>query len=149
MTPRPPGAGRTGDVPPEDTLAGDIPPTDTSAGDDALLAALEGEPRRRRPAGPRAPVRPTADEPTSQQNVDDARALVRRSGVARKLASYTDRERGRPAEVPVEALLVVMALNGFRRGHYAWVTKLAELFNTLTGLPELVGILERLSARMS
>lgn len=132
MPPRPPDAGRLGDVPPEDTPAGDIPPTDNSAGDDALLAALEGEPRRRRPAGPRAPVRPTADEPTSQQNIDDARALVRRSGVARKLAPYTDRERGRPAEIPVEALLVVMTLNGFRRGHYAWVTKLAELFNTLT-----------------
>jgi len=80
----------------------------------------------------RAPLDVSGGRPTSPGELEIARQLVRRSGIARRLTPALEAEVGRPRELTLEGLLVALQLNALRRHHQAHLVEAARVLNALT-----------------
>lgn len=88
------------------------------------------------PAGmtaPRARLETDRARRPRSSEVNEAIAIVDRSGVVPVLSARLDRPVGRPRSLSVKGLLVAMVLNGLADGHQAQIRAIAATLNALTG----------------
>ena len=74
----------------------------------------------------RAPIDTSDGRPTSGAELNVARQLIDRSGVAAKLAPFLNLEVGRPRHLSLEGFLVALQLNALHRHHEGHLVEAAQ-----------------------